>query len=266
VRVLVTGAAGRIGRAVRPLLASRFALRAFDRLPVDDALPGEEVVQGDLTSRQDLDAAMVGVEGVVHLAAVHGHGLTFEGSWGPNYLGTLKLLEAAERAGVTRFVYASSHHVFGMHRREGFQAATADLAPDAYYGLSKAFGELACAMFAHRAAMRTLIVRIGNADPAPSDDRSAALWVSAADLTQLFTIGLTHPDVVCDVVYGVSACERPVFPDHAAGRFGYRPADRAADHVGPGFVPYEAMPARLGRDFVGGAYALVPLPPTEETP
>ncbi|MBW6455036.1 MAG: NAD-dependent epimerase/dehydratase family protein, partial [Trueperaceae bacterium] len=156
--------------------------------------------------------------------------------------------------------YASSHHVYGLHRRAGFDHASQPLAPDAFYGLGKAFGELACSLYAHRYGLRTLVVRIGNADPTVADDRALSLWVSARDLAALFTIGLTHPDVRFDVVYGVSRCPNPVFHDEVAVRLGYRPVDRAEDHLAPGFVPYEAMPERLGRDFVGGAYAVVALP------
>ena len=259
-RILITGAAGRVGTAVRPHLRQRYTLRSLDRTPVTDAWPGEEIVVGDLNDATVLNAALDGVDAVVHLACVHGHALTFEASLDANYRAVVALLEAAWRQGVRRFVYASSHHVFGLHPREGFDARSAVLAPDAYYGLGKAFGELACAMFAHRYGLRTLVVRIGNADPEVADDRTLSLWVSARDLAQLFAIGIDHPGVRFDVVYGVSICPRPLFVGPRAARRGYAPSDRAEDHLAPGFVPYEAMPEPLGRDHVGGAYAVMPLP------
>lgn len=258
-RILITGAAGRVGRAVRPYLRQRFALRHLDLVPVD-AGPGEEAIVGDLNDAAVLRAALEGVDAVVHLAAVHGHGLTFEASLDTNYRAVVALLEATQRSGVRRFVYASSHHVFGLHPRAGFDPLTAPLAPDAYYGLGKAFGELACAMYAHRYGLRTLVVRIGNADPEVADDRALRLWVSARDLAQLFAIGVEHPDVGYAVVYGVSTCPQPLFVDPNAARFGYAPLDRAEDHLAPGFIPFEAMPERLGRDHVGGAYVAAPLP------
>ncbi len=259
-KILITGAAGRVGTAVRPYLRERFALRNFDVLPVPDLAPGEEMVVGDLNDARDVRAAVAGVDAVLHLACVHGLGLTFEASLDANYRALAALLEATRQAGVTRFVYASSHHVFGLHRRDGFDPGVAALAPDAYYGLSKAFGELACSMYAHRYGLRTLIVRIGNADPQVADDRALRLWVSARDLAQLFAIGFDHEAIAFDVVYGVSICPAPLFSDARAERLGYRPLDRAEDHLATDFVPYEAMPPRLGRDFVGGAYVMAELP------
>lgn len=258
-RILITGAAGRVGRAVRPHLRQRFTLRSLDVVPVE-AGPGEDTIVGDLNDAAVLRAALEGVDAVVHLAAVHGHALTFEASLDANYRAVVALLEATKRSGVRRFVYASSHHVFGLHPRTGFDPHTAPPAPDAYYGLGKAFGELACAMYAHRYGLRTLIVRIGNADPQVGDDRALRLWVSGRDLAQLFALGVEHDDIRYDVVYGVSICPQPLFVDAHAASLGYAPNDRADEHLAPGFVPYEAMPERLGRDFVGGAYAMVPLP------
>lgn len=259
-KVLITGAAGRVGTAVRPHLRQRYALRNFDLHPVPDLAPGEEMVVGDLNDARDLRAAVDGVDAVLHLACVHGHELSFEGSLDANYRAVIALLEATRRYGVKRFVYASSHHVFGLHRREGFDPGAAPLAPDAYYGLSKAFGELACSMYAHRYGLRTLVVRIGNADPQVADDRALRLWVSARDLAQLFAIGISHEAIGFDVVYGVSSCPSAVFEDARAARLGYRPLDRAEDHLAPDFVPYETMPQRLGRDYIGGAYVMIELP------
>lgn len=262
--VLVTGAAGRVGTAIRPHLRERFRLRAFDLAPLEDRAANEEAVIGDLTSKRDLARALEGVDAVLHLAVAHGQQLTFEGSYDPNYLGAITLLEAVRQAGVRRFVYASSHHVFGLHRRAGFDPAALPLAPDAHYGLGKAFGELACSMYAHRYGIRTLVVRIGNADPEVADDRALRLWVSGRDLAQLFALGLSHPDIGYDVVYGVSICPEPLFVDPVAERLGYRPVDRAGDHLAAGFLPYDEMPERLGRDYVGGAYAVVELAQEED--
>jgi uronate dehydrogenase len=264
--ILVTGAAGRVGTAIRPHLREHFALRCFDLHPPPDPAPGEQVVTGDLNDPGALQAALDGVDGVLHLAAVHGLALTFDASLDVNYRAMVALLDATRHAGVGRFVYASSHHVLGAHRRDAFVTSGATPAPDAHYGLGKAFGELACALYAHRFGVRTLVVRIGNADPTVTDDRTLRLWVSARDLAQLFAIGFRHPDITFDVVYGVSHCPAPLFVDPVGQRLGFRPQDHAADHLDPHFVVYDAMPARLGRDFVGGAYAVAELPrhPSED--
>lgn len=264
--ILITGAAGRVGTAVRPFLRDRYRLRLFDRVPVTDPRAGEEVVTGDLARHEDVRPAVRGVVGVLHLACVHGLGIGFEATLDANYRAVIALLDETRRAGIDRFVYASSHHVLGLHRRNGFTGDGAEWAPDAFYGLGKAFGEAACSMYAHRYGIRTLVVRIGNADPTVPDDRALRMWASGRDLAALFGIGFTHPAIGFDVVYGVSSCPQPLFRNARAAELGYVPRDRAEDHLDPDFLSYDDMPASSGRDYVGGAYAVSRLPdPPERT-
>ena len=262
--MLLTGAAGRVGSAIRPYLRDRYALRLFDLVPVPDPHDQETVIVGDLASPDAVRDAVRGVDAVVHLACVHGLALRFESSLDVNFRGTMHLLDAMRAAGTDRLVYASSHHVLGLHPRNGFAGDDALLAPDAIYGLGKAFGELACTTYARRYGVRTLIVRIGNADPTVADDRALRMWTSARDLAQLIGIGLESPKVACDVVYGTSICPDPLFQNRRAQELGYEPEDRAEDHLDPGFLPYDAMPPLLGRAYVGGAYAAADLPVPEE--
>jgi uronate dehydrogenase len=259
--VLVTGGAGRVADVIRPHLRRRFALRLLDLVPIDDLVAGEEAAQGDLNDPAFLTSALQGAHGVVHLACVHGYGADFERTLDANYRATLALLDAAVRERIDRVVYTSSHHVQGMHRREGFAGDDAPLAPDGFYGLSKAFGEAACALYARRFGLRTLVIRVGNADRTVGDERRLRIWTSGHDLAELIAIGLTHPEVRHEVVYGVSRCDAPLFANARASRLGYAPRDRAEDHLGPDFVPYERMADADGRDHVGGPYAAAPLPP-----
>ncbi|CAN5738180.1 NAD(P)-dependent oxidoreductase [soil metagenome] len=258
--VLVTGAAGRVGGVIRPRLRERYALRLLDRAPVLDVTAGEVARQGDLLDAPFLDASMNGVDAVVHLACVHAYDIPFEGTLDANYRTLLHVLDASVRHGVRRFVYTSSHHVHGLHPRSGFSGDEASLAPDGFYALSKAFGEAACALYAHRFDLPTLVIRVGNADPLVGDDRRMRLWTSGRDLADLITIGFEHPDVRYDVVYGVSQCEGGLYANVRAGELGYAPHDDARDHLAPDFAPYERMRERDGRDFVGGPYVATALP------
>lgn len=264
--VLITGAAGRVGTALRPYLRESSDLRLLDRVAAPDATHAETVLVGDLADYPTVLAATRGVDAVIHLACVHGLELRFEDSVATNISGTMNVLEAMRAAGVTRHVYASSHHVLGAHGSVGLSpeaAAALDLAPDAHYGLGKAFGELASRMYAQRYGIRTLLIRIGNADPLVPDGRSLRMWTSARDLAQLVEIGLSDERVACDVVYGVSRSPSPLFANPRATELGYRPLDDARDNLAPGFVPYDAMQPALGRDHVGGAYAVRDLPVKE---
>ena len=113
--VLVTGAAGFLGRHVVDLLAERGeARRAFVR-PGDDVagLEGCEVVAGDIADRGSLRRALDSVELVVNCAAR-------TGPWGPdrdyqraNVQGLETLARAALEAGVRRLVHVSSITVHG---------------------------------------------------------------------------------------------------------------------------------------------------------
>jgi len=122
-KVLVTGAAGLLGSHVAELALERGdAVRVLVR-PGEDvswlAKAGAEVCRGDLTDRPSLEAAVEGVDRVVHCAAR----MT---PWGPeieyelvNVRGPKIWLEAAMAAGVQRFVHVSSIDVHGLVVGEG---------------------------------------------------------------------------------------------------------------------------------------------------
>lgn len=255
--LLITGAAGIVGTALRPYLRQHYQLRLLDRRPVADLQKGENQRVGDLTDARLVEEAVAGCHAILHLACAHGTGIAFGDTVQPNYHATLYLLEAAQRHGVRRFVFTSSHHVMGQYRTDS--AASFDHlppAPDSYYALSKVFGEAACAAWTLRYQLPTFVIRIGNADPQVSDARRLRLWTSDRDLAQLVRIGLEHPAVRHEVVYGVSECPGALFHNTRARELGYLPEDNAADNLAPDFLPYEAMdPALSGRDHVGGAYA-----------
>src|SRR6184192_4379623 len=92
--VLLTGAAGSIGTALRERLPTfGWDVRSFDREPTPDG------IAGDITSSADLDKAVHGVAAIVHLA-----GQPTEAPWPvireANIDGTFQVFEAARRAGV----------------------------------------------------------------------------------------------------------------------------------------------------------------------
>jgi uronate dehydrogenase len=133
--------------------------------------------------------------------------------------------------------------------------------PDSFYGLSKAFGEAACAMYAYRFGISTLVLRIGNADPQIVDGRRERLWISARDLAQLVKLGLTAPALQYEIANAVSNCPDPLLSgDTAAAKLGYQPQDYAVDHHAPAFRSLRDLTQQDGPGLVGGRFAADPLP------
>jgi nucleoside-diphosphate-sugar epimerase len=105
--VLVTGAAGSLGRLVVGQLRGRHRVRALVHRSV---VAADDVAQADLVSGAGLDAALDRVQVVVHLAAVT-HARRAARYDLVNDVGTRNLVEAAARAGVERFVHVSTRAI-----------------------------------------------------------------------------------------------------------------------------------------------------------
>ena len=240
-RILITGAAGDIGRRLRRLLGGAYrAIRLSDVVTPADLAPEEDFIPADLGDLAALEAAVDGIDGIVHLG-----GISVESDWEAilhaNIIGTRNLFEAARRKGVARVVFASSNHVMGFYPRRRRIGAEALVRPDSRYGVSKAFGEAVGALYADKYGLRVLSIRIGNVADRPVDKRRLSIWIHPEDLAQLVRIGLEHPALHHEVVYGASDNERGWWDNGAAFRLGYRPRWRSEDYRD------EALAAEQGR-------------------
>ena len=148
-KILVTGGNGFIGTELcRALHEAGREVVSYDRELRAEALPWEEI-QGDVADYDGVKRAMVGVEAVVHLAAVASVGGDWKELNVTNILGTSVVASEAKEAGVKRFVFASSAAVYGDYGtacREG-----QELRPKSLYGVTKACGEELVGLF-HPAA------------------------------------------------------------------------------------------------------------------
>jgi uronate dehydrogenase len=252
-RILITGAAGTIGRALREGLRGRYkVIRLSDIAPMEPARDGEEIVPADLSDFAAVDAAMAEVDAVVHLG-----GISVEDSWEkilPNSIaGTWNVFEAARRHGVRRVVYASSHHAVGYYRRARYIDRDVMVRPDGPYGVSKAFGEAVGRMFADKHAMTVACMRIGAFQVKPKDRRQMLIWLSPRDCVQLVGRLIDAPDYHFIIVYGVSNNERTKYLNSGAEFLGYRPQDNSEDHAAE-LMAQPDTEGTISRQFHGGPY------------
>ena len=125
-RVLITGAAGRIGKALCDGLRDRYKLRLMYHRTTLPAVAGEEVFQGAITDMEFLARAVDGVDAIVHMAGNPNVSATWEEVLEANVKGTYCLYEAAHRQGVARVVFASTNHVTGFYEQGGRLHNTGD--------------------------------------------------------------------------------------------------------------------------------------------
>jgi uronate dehydrogenase len=224
-RLLLTGAAGGLGRELRPRLKPHCGvLRLSDIADLGVAGPGEELVPAALEDAAAVLALLEGCDAVVHLG-----GISVEGPFEPilraNIVGVYNLYEGARKHGVRRIVFASSNHVTGFYRQDEVIDATMPMRPDGYYGLSKAFGENLAQFYFDRYGIETVSLRIGSSFPEPVDRRMLATWMSFDDLERLVVASLTAPVVGHSVIYGMSDNTTTWWDNTPAKHIGYRPRD-----------------------------------------
>ena len=222
-KVLITGAAGRIGTVLRRDLAHD--LRLTDVVELDDP----RFVRADLTDQAAIDRAVEGVDAVVHLGAVPDEA-PFGELAGPNLHGTFHVFDACRRLGVSRIVYASSNHATGMYPPGAPLDETVVPRPDGLYGVSKVYGEALGRMYVERFGLEVVALRIGTFAERPPDRRALHTWLSFGDGVRLVDAALTAPDVGFTIVYGASANSQRWWPLTSA--LGYAPQDNAEDYAG----------------------------------
>lgn len=226
-RLLLTGAAGIIGRDLRLRLARHCdTLRLSDRRDFGATGPGEEIVIAALEDAQAMKTLLEGVDAVVHMG-----GVSTEQPWSQilpgNIVGAYNVYEAARANGVRRIVFASSNHVTGFYRQDEVVAPDDPVRPDGLYGLSKAFGENLGRLYWDRYGIESVFLRIGSSLPEPQDRRHLATWLSLDDTERLVVAALTAPLVGHSVIYGMSDNATSFWDNSRAAHIGYRPQDRS---------------------------------------
>jgi nucleoside-diphosphate-sugar epimerase len=215
-RVLVTGSAGKLGRAaIAALLAAGHRVRGFD-LVANPALPPEDQTLASVSDGAALQAALTGQDVLIHLAATPDDarfprgdppddGDNFLTELVPNNLvGTYHALEAARRCGTGRVILASSGQVVDMVQEHGPWPATAEspVTPRYWYACTKVFLEAAGQVYARVHGITIVVVRLGwcprDADQAAtlaSCERGPDVYLSAGDAGRFFAAAVAAEEV-----------------------------------------------------------------------
>jgi uronate dehydrogenase len=253
-RLLLTGAAGALGRVLREgLKPYAKTLRLSDKAPMDAARENEEVVECDLADKHATDELVKGCDAIVHLGGVSVE-RPFEEVLDANIRGIFHVYEGARRHGCKRVVFASSNHVIGFHKQGEMLDADSARRPDGYYGLSKSYGEDLSRFYFDRYGIETACIRIGSSFPEPKDRRMLITWLSYRDLTELVRACLVAPDLGHTIVYGMSANRDKWWTNKKAAHIEFQPRDssepfRAKTEAQPPLADDD--PARI---YQGGAF------------
>ncbi|MGQ7248363.1 NAD-dependent epimerase/dehydratase family protein [Halomonas sp. V046] len=243
-RMLVTGAAGGLGQALRPHL-KRLARTVVlsDITDITDLAEHETFVTCELSDAEAVSALVDGCDGIVHLG-----GVSVEKSWDlilpANIVGAYNIYEAARRLGKPRIVFASSNHTIGFYPRTERLDSSVVRRPDSLYGLSKCFGEDLASLYHDKFGLETLSVRIGSCFPKPADTRMMATWMSIEDFVALLERAFITPKLGYTVVYGASNNSEQWWDNHRASFLGWVPKDSSE----PWRSETEAKDGRLDPD------------------
>jgi nucleoside-diphosphate-sugar epimerase len=262
----MTGAAGNMGRLLRPLLRrDDRILRLADLSEVPDLQAGEETVAADVTDYDAMAKACQGVDAVLHLGGISLEA-PFEDVLAVNVAGTQNLLRAAVEAGVPRVLLASSNHAAGFYRRRQVPPGSdglpdeAPARPDSFYGWSKAAIESLGSLYHSRYGIDVTALRIGTCFAEPTDTRSLATWLAPRDAARLIEAALSNGPAGFRVVWAISDNTRRWWSLSGARALGYESmenAERFAQaRIAEGGEPDLTDPLH---DLVGGAFCQAPL-------
>ena len=236
-RILMTGAAGAVGRVICPALRQRgHFVRGLD---VEAGEAADEHVTGDVRDPAAVAPAAEGVDTLIHLATAVG-GRDFAAHLAPtNVIGTFHVLEAARQAGLRRAILTSSVEVAWSPRPDGPPVRPDEpFAPRNLYAVSKACLEEMGKLYAAKTDMEVLVVRLGWCPVAQVHMKynwekpiNQSVYLSHRDAQRFFVRAVEAVLPSFAVVYAVSGAARAVGvdPGPAAELLGFTAQDRYPD-------------------------------------
>ena len=233
-KVLLTGAAGRIGGVCRKHWGDHFDLRLH--VYTDDQKPEgvKEVIVGACEDFEIMKKATEGIDAVVHLAAIPSED-SFHNILQSNIIGIYNVLETSRLNGVKRIAFASTNHTTGAWEWNGVQA-NPDMPPraDSFYGASKVYGEVLGRYYADKHGIEFVALRIGNVNDKnrPLNIRGIWMWTSHRDIAELFRLAIDTEDIQFAIVYGGSDNPNSCLEFSSSREIlGFNPQDSVTDYL-----------------------------------
>jgi len=232
-KIHITGAYGLIGNLVYKHLShrpDRYELFGSGRRTVSSqradlnarmAIPESHFHVADLSDVKAIDAALEGMDAVLHIGAVPGPEDTFDDVLNSNIRGTFNVLEAARKHGIKRMVYASTIMTTWGYAKyvepykaiceerikeipKDFELVRHDdpVRPTEPYSMSKVWAEGACRTYSDAHGLSVICLRIGwvNKENEAHGLFSNSIWCSHRDIVSSFEKALERTS---DPLYGV---------------------------------------------------------------
>ena len=246
--VLVTGSAGRVGRAVvDALVKAEQPVVGFDLVPTP-GLPNDQCVVGSLADLNRLQQAGTGAKCIIHLAATPDDARFPRGAApddGDNFLtelvpnnivGSYQVMEAARKLGIPRVILASTGQVIAGHLAAGRVPVTPESPPDPryLYACTKVFLEALGKVYAQQHGISVMAVRLGWCPRAGQEEElqqhemGRDVYLSPGDAGRFFLAAATVQSLPpFSIVYATSQPVRKMWYDlsETTRLTGYVPRD-----------------------------------------
>ena len=210
-RVLVTGAAGRIGSYFAEHAQGKYDLRLMVQESDDASHIQEfgEVVTGDLLDLDRMKELCAGIDTVVHMAGDPDPSATWQSLLDANIIGTYNTFVAAKAAGCRRVIHASSIHAVSGYPPDVQVKTSEPVNPGDLYGVSKCFGEALGRYMAEKEGLSVITIRIGAFQPIEAAQKEGGLslldaFVSHRDLNQLLNCCVDVENLQFAILHGLS--------------------------------------------------------------
>lgn len=237
-KVLITGAAGKIGRVLVPELVKRYDVVLMDIH--EPTVPYCLFIKADITDMKAMRTICTGVDTVLHLAADSRDTASWESLLPNNIIGPYTVFQAAHEAGCRRVIFASSGHTLSGYPPGGQMDPNLPVRPANLYGVTKVWGEVLARFYADQKGLSCICLRLGWVQARDSQvlqpgESALDQILTYEDLVKLMVASIEAPaDLHFGIFYGISNNRWKRFNlSNARALLGYEPKDDAFALAGP---------------------------------